>query len=63
MRQILRRPGELGPDLREMSRKLTREGIASILFSPKATYPDSKMPRFFFMTKGRPRIKTLTSPQ
>jgi hypothetical protein len=31
-----------------MSRKLTREGIASILFSPKATYPDSKMPRFFY---------------
>ncbi len=42
------KPGELGPDLREMSRKLTREGVASILFSPGATYPATKMPNFFY---------------
>lgn len=42
------KPGELGPDIREMSRKLTREGIASILFSPGATYPGTKMPNFFY---------------
>ena len=39
---------EWGPDLREMSRKLTRKGVASILFSPEATYPGTKMPNFFY---------------
>jgi mono/diheme cytochrome c family protein len=41
-------PKEWGPDLREMSRKLTREGIASVLFSPQEIHTSTKMPSFFF---------------
>jgi mono/diheme cytochrome c family protein len=41
-------PKEWGPELREMSRKLTREGIVSVLFSPQAIHTSTKMPSYFF---------------
>ena len=45
------RPGEeaqVGPDLREMNRKLTREGLAAVLFDPAQARPGTKMPSFFY---------------
>lgn len=41
-------PQDWGPDLREISRKLTREGIVSVLFSPQQVHAESKMSSFFF---------------
>ena len=49
--KIPRAPGEEkpdGPDLREMSRKLTREGFAAVLFDPAQVRPGTKMPAFFY---------------
>jgi len=49
-------PGERkawGPDLREMSRKLTREGLAAVLFDPAQARPGSAMPSFFY-DQGEP---------
>lgn len=48
-------PGEegAGPDLKEMARKLTREGLAAVLFDPAAVRPGTKMPSFFY-DQGEP---------
>ncbi len=39
---------EIGPDLRLMARKLTRRGMAAILFNPAQVFPGTKMPSYFF---------------
>ena len=48
-------PGEesIGPDLKEMARKLTREGLTAVLFDPAAVRPGTKMPSFFY-DQGEP---------
>lgn len=42
------KPEERGPDLREVARKLTRMGVASMLFQPGLIHRDTKMPAFFY---------------
>jgi len=49
-------PKDWGPDLLEMSRKLTRKGIAAILFFPQEIYPETKMPSYFY-DQGEPQDK------
>jgi mono/diheme cytochrome c family protein len=39
---------ELGPVLREMASKLTRNGMAAVLFSPSEIHNETKMPNFFY---------------
>lgn len=46
-------PPDIGPDLRLAARRLTREGLAAVLYDPAMVRPGTKMPSFFY-DQGEP---------